>query len=84
MECENPFISVLSYRKKNVCMIEIRNSIAEKRFLDGESGLPLTTKEGADHGFGLVNIRRVAQSYYGDIAIEQKDHEFGLIVMLMV
>lgn len=43
VECENPFISVLSYRKKNVCMIEIRNSIAEKRFLDGESGLPLTT-----------------------------------------
>lgn len=84
VECENPFISVLSYRKKNVCMIEIRNSIAEKRSLDGESGLPPTTKEGADHGFGLVNIRRVAQSYYGDIAIEQKDHEFGLIVMLMV
>lgn len=83
-ECENPFISVLSYRKKNVFMIEIRNSMAKKRFVDGESGLPLTTKEGADHGFGLVNIRRVAQSYYGDIAIEQEEHEFGLIVMLTV
>lgn len=84
VECENPFISVFSYRKKNVCMIEIRNSMAERRSIDRESGLPLTTKAGADHGFGLVNIRRVAQSYYGDIAIEQDEHEFGLIVMLMV
>lgn len=83
-ECENPYISVSSYRRKNACMIEIRNSIAEERCIDRESGLPPTTKEGADHGFGLVNIRRVAQKYYGDIAIEQSENEFGLVVMLMV
>ena len=83
-ECENPYISVSSYRRKNACMIEIRNSIAEERFIDRESGLPPTTKEGPDHGFGLVNIRRVAQKYYGDIAIEQSEKEFGLVVMLMV
>lgn len=84
LECEDSYVSVSSYRRKNACMIEIRNSMAAQRVIDRESGLPPTTKKGADHGFGLVNIRRVAQKYYGDIAIEQSEKEFGLVVMLLV
>ncbi|MBD5552505.1 MAG: GHKL domain-containing protein [Lachnospiraceae bacterium] len=83
-ECENPYISLSSCRRKNAYMIEIRNSVVQRRSIDEESGLPLTTKEGADHGFGLVNIRKVAQKYYGDIIIEQSENEFSLVVMLMV
>ena len=83
-ECENPCIKILSYRKNNAYMIEIRNSMTGSRAVDEESGLPRTTKEGEGHGFGLSNIRKVAQKYYGDIAIEQKDGEFVLAVMLML
>ena len=82
--CDKPYVSVFSHRRKNVCMIEIRNSMAGERRMDMESGLPLTTKEGADHGFGLVNIRKVAQKYHGDIAIEQEEGSFRLVIMLMV
>ena len=81
--CENSYISVSSYRRKNACMIEVRNSMVGKRSIDEESGLPFTTKEGAEHGFGLVNIRKVARKYYGDIAIDQDKEEFGLVIMLM-
>lgn len=82
-ECEEPYISVSSYSQKNARMIEVRNSAAGKRIIDEESGLPFTTKEGAEHGFGLTNIRKVARKYYGDIAIEQDGKEFGLVIMLM-
>ncbi|MCH5254367.1 MAG: sensor histidine kinase, partial [Lachnospiraceae bacterium] len=82
--CENPYIKILSYRKNNAYMIEIRNSVKGRRIIDEDSGLPHTTKEGEGHGFGLANIRKVAQKYYGDIVIEQKDGEFVLAVMLML
>lgn len=82
--CENPCISVSTCRKKNAFLIEVKNSSSEKRSIDEESGLPFTTKQGPDHGFGLINIRKVARKYYGDIAIEQREGEFGLIVMLIV
>ena len=83
-ECENPWIKILSYRKNNAYMIEIRNSVTGRRAVDEDSGLPHTTKEGEGHGFGLANIRKVAQRYYGDIAIEQKESEFVLVVMLII
>lgn len=82
-ECTDPYLFISSDRKKNAFLIEVKNSISERRNIEKESGLPLTTKQGPDHGFGLVNIRRVAEKYYGDIAVEQEDGEFRLVVMLM-
>ncbi|MBD5444265.1 MAG: sensor histidine kinase, partial [Lachnospiraceae bacterium] len=84
VECENPFVKILSYRKNGVYMIEIHNSITGNRVIDSYNGLPVTTKSGEGHGFGLVNVKKVAQKYYGDIDIEQSGNEFILVVMLMV
>lgn len=80
---KEPFISVLSYRKKNVYMIEIQNSFYGE-FVWGEDQLPVTTKEGEGHGFGLVNIRKVAQKYSGDVEIECGDGACVVSVMLLV
>ena len=53
--------------------------------VDNETGLPETTKKDkCSHGFGLANIRKVAQKYYGDIDICQDENNFILTVMLMV
>lgn len=80
----NGHISVISYRRKNAYMIEVSNTFMGNLHWDGESGLPLTTKDKKDgHGYGLSNIRRVAQKYAGDIDVGQKDGEFRLCVMLM-
>ena len=84
VECENPFVKILSYRKNSAYMIEIRNSIMGQRVIDSYSALPVTTKSGEGHGFGLANVKKVAQKYYGDIDIEQNVSEFILVVMLMV
>jgi len=84
-KCERPFIRLSSYREKNAYMIEIANSLKERLVLEEESGIPLTTKENREeHGHGLINIRKVAQKYFGDIDIEQRDGMFVLHILLML
>lgn len=87
---ETAHISVRSYRRSNVFLIEISNSFAGNLRWDTECGLPVTSKEKADshgyrqaHGYGLSNIRKVAGKYFGDIDIVVEDGEFMLNVMLM-
>ena len=83
--CEHPYVFVSAYRKKNAYMLEFANSISKSVKIDDETGLPETTKKDkSNHGFGLANIRKVAQKYYGDIDIIQDDNSFKLTVMLMI
>ncbi len=78
-------ISILSYRRNNAYMIEIRNSFAGNLQLDTESGLLVTSKGNTDsHGYGLNNIRRIAGKYFGDIDFAVKNGEFILDIMLML
>ena len=66
-------------------MLEVSNCIRKQVEIDAETGLPETTKNDKEgHGFGLANIRKVAQKYYGDIDIEQENGSFKLTVMLMI
>ncbi len=80
-----PHISVLSYRRNNAYMIEIRNSFAGSLQWHTGSGLPVTSKGDTDnHGYGLNNIRRIAGKYFGDIDLTVKNEEFILSIMLMM
>ena len=82
---ETPQISVLSYQRNNAYMMEISNSFIGTLQWDEERGLPVTSKEKTEgHGYGLSNIRMVARKYSGDIAIDLKDSEFRLSIMLMM
>ncbi|MBQ8247277.1 MAG: GHKL domain-containing protein [Lachnospiraceae bacterium] len=83
-ECENPYISVSAYRKKNAYMMEVINCISKSVEIDNETGLPETTKnDKGSHGYGLTNIRKVARKYQGDLEISQNKNIFTLTVMLM-
>lgn len=83
--CDNSYIYITSYRKKNAYMIEIKNSFQGEIILNGERGMPETSKKDKKkHGFGIENIRKVAQKYFGDIDIELDEKSFKLSVMLMV
>ncbi len=82
---EEPLISVRAYHRNNAYLIEVANSFAGSLRWDAESGLPATSKEEKDgHGYGLPNIRRVANKYAGDMAIDLKDGIFSLCVMLIM
>lgn len=85
-----PYLYVRSYRKDSAFMIEIGNRFTGSLQWDAESGLPVTTKKNRDihgygqaHGYGLGNIRRTAEKYAGDIAIDIRDDMFCLSVLLM-
>ena len=83
-----PYIFVSSYRAKNMYIIEIANDYAGELVTDPQSGLPLSAKSGMGHGFGLANIRRVAQKYLGDIEIGKEKYSdrdcFVLRVMMQM
>ncbi len=72
-ECHcSPHIFLCSYRMKNMFVVEIANSFTGKLVTDDQSGLPITTKNGEGHGFGLSSIRHTAWKYLGDIEIVQE------------
>lgn len=79
------FISIKTYRNNNAYMVEISNSFREETEINTDGGLPVTTKsEKTGHGYGLLNIRRMARKYHGDIDICIEDGVFKLTVMLML
>ena len=83
--CESPYIRITSRRRNHTCLIECENSSGFLREIDPETGLPVTTKENhAEHGFGLSNIRGIAQRYHGDIEIIQESGRFVLCVLLLL
>lgn len=81
-----PHIFLSSCRMKNMYVIEIVNSYRGEWKTDEQSGLPITTKEGKGHGFGLSSVRHAARKYLGDIEISKEIYKeedcFVLRVML--
>lgn len=47
-----------------------------------QDGLPLTTKDGGLHGYGLKSIRYIVKKYGGSVRASFQDHVFILQIML--
>ena len=78
------YVSLKAFRKKNAYIIEITNSCTGR--ITVEPGkLPATDKDNAQaHGYGLKNIKHIAEKYYGGINIESADDTFKLNIMMML
>ena len=78
------YVRLKAFRKKNAYIIEITNSCTGR--ITSEPGkLPATDKDNAQaHGYGLKNIKRIAEKYYGGINIESADDTFKLNIMMML
>ena len=76
-------ISILSVVRERFFIINIKNKITQKVALN-EEGLPDTTKPEAGHGYGLKNIRSIAQKYHGEIEIRQEEAEGALYFILNI
>lgn len=86
---ETAYIAIVSYRRNNAYMIEVSNYFTGSLQWNTESGLPITSKKqkndySQSHGYGLLNIQKVAQKYLGDIVIDLKDDVFCLSILLMM
>lgn len=74
-------LSVLVKYEKGMLFVNIRNSFAGKTNRLGERWL--TTKAEADgHGIGLQNVRKVVESYRGNMEISESDQIFDVKIML--
>lgn len=81
---KDPYIRIQAFRKNSVFMLIISNSFTGKLRIDPGDGLPHTVKQGAEHGIGLKNMRRVAKKYMGDLSFEQKGDEVTVGIMLQI
>ena len=78
------YVKLNAFRKKNTYIIEITNSCTGRIISEPEK-LPATDKGNAQaHGYGLKNIKRIAEKYYGGINIESADDTFKLNIMMML
>ena len=71
-------------QQKKFYLIHVRNSFEGEVTFDGETNLPLSTKEKdiSLHGIGLSNVRREVEKYMGDVDIKVKKNEFSVTVLL--
>lgn len=81
---ETPFISVRSFVKDNMYLIEVKNSFCGEWEIDRDSGFPLSTKSGERHGIGLYNMRSIARKYRGDISLERDNGIVELTVLVQM
>lgn len=79
-----PFVRLSSRRVKNMYIIEVANSFSGSLFPDKRTGLPRSEKASCGHGVGLLNIRRVAAKYYGDLEIGTEKCDGGACCVLRV
>lgn len=81
---DNIYISLRSYEKGSLFFIETENTYT--RELKYSGGLPVSSKQGEGHGYGLSNIERTAKKYMGGIDITTEERNgtkiFCLTVML--
>ena len=78
-------ISVSSVMKDQIYFIEVRNSFDGVLAVDEFTGLPRSPKnQDQVHGYGLRNVKKVAEKYFGTLEIVQKNNEVRSTVMMVV
>ena len=82
---DNSKIEVSAWTNNNAYLIQVKNTYAGKLVYDSQTNLPVTTKSDTKrHGFGILNMRRITEKYYGTIKLEQDNDIVILTAMLML
>lgn len=77
------YLEIGSYVKGNMFFLEIRNSFSGDLAYDWKSNTFHTTKkEKSYHGYGLRNMQKSVEKYYGKIEYRVEDGVFVLTAML--
>ena len=82
---DDPRIEVKSWRNNNAYLIQVKNSFLDELTLDPQTGLPETSKRDTEsHGYGLMNMKRITEKYYGTIQLEQDGNVVVFTAMIMI
>ena len=78
-------VQLSSMMRNQIYFIEVKNSFDGVLDIDEDTGLPLSTKiKGEGHGYGIRNVKKVAEKYYGAIEIHPEDGEIRTTVMMVI
>ena len=84
-DSENPKIEVKAWKNNNTYLIQVKNSFSGKLSLDPQTGLPETSKKDKEsHGYGLMNMKRITEKYYGTIQLEQEENMVIFTALMMI
>lgn len=83
-EIENPFIDIDIRYSQNCMFIQIMNPYNTQIVYSREGKIKSTKKEHAEHGFGIENIKRVVENYFGDISIQTEKNMFVVKIVLFI
>ena len=82
---DNARIEVKAWKNNNAYLIQVNNSFSGKLSLDPQTGLPETSKKDKEsHGYGLMNMKRITEKYYGTIQLEQREDMVIFTALLMI
>lgn len=81
LDIEKREISAQMKYSKNYLLIRIRNRCRDDLYVE-KGSIPVTNKEGHDHGFGLVTIQEAAEKLGGEMLCYTEDGNFILDVMV--
>ena len=77
---ERRVISLKASTRGGMVVLHVENFFDEE--LTIVDGMPVTTKDGAGHGYGLRSIQQVAEKYGGVASVQAEDHIFKLTVLM--
>ena len=82
---DNARIEVKVWKNNNAYLIQVKNSFAGILVLDPQTGLPeISKKDKESHGYGLMNMIRITEKYYGTIQLEQREDMVIFTALLMI
>lgn len=76
---EGGYVKISSFRNHNAYLITVENNYHGALVCDGTS-----KADREAHGWGLKNVRAVAEQYHGDVVLEQEGDVVKTTVMLMI
>ena len=82
---KDPYVEVKAWKNNNAYLIQVKNSFAGKLVLDSQTGLPETSKDDKEsHGYGLMNMKRITEKYYGTIQLEHEGNMVIFTALMMI
>ncbi|SCW51317.1 GHKL domain-containing protein [Lachnospiraceae bacterium C10] len=84
-ESKDPHVEVKAWKNNNAYLIQVKNSFSGKLSLDPQTGLLETSKKDKEsHGYGLMNMKRITEKYYGTIQLEQREDMVIFTALMMI
>jgi hypothetical protein len=75
-------ISLFIHRQNEIVFVKIENS-KENKIVEGADGLLTSKNEHNFHGYGMKNMRRIAEKYGGDLVYIYNDVMFTVLITLI-